>query len=206
MSQDEFIQNLLDEKKIDYTSFRQLSHEVRKMLLDYQKDHVLQLANVIRKKFIALDGSDTGTGKTYAAIAVAKELGLRPLIVCPKVMIPIWKAVCKLFGVKWFDVVNYETLRNGKTYDPKGTGKRVKTTYLKVKEITKDITPEEAYKWKLPENILVIFDEVHKCRESGTYNSFLLTSLRTVVLGKQARVLLLSATVSEDATQMKNIF
>ena len=33
---------------------------------------------------IDIDASDTGTGKTYCALSIAKKLNLKPLIICPK--------------------------------------------------------------------------------------------------------------------------
>jgi superfamily II DNA or RNA helicase len=48
-------------------------------LLEYQKSHVDKLIKSLNKYNIAIDASDTGTGKTYCALACAKQLGLKPL-------------------------------------------------------------------------------------------------------------------------------
>ena len=70
----------------------------------------------INSQNVVLDGSDTGVGKTYTAIAVCKQLNLRPFIICPKTMIFTWNRVCEYYGVRPRAVVNYETVKLGKQY------------------------------------------------------------------------------------------
>lgn len=61
-----------------------------------------------------MDFSDTGTGKTYVACAVATALNLPTLIVVPKIAMTAWHRAAEHFGEK-FSVINYEKLRTGKT-------------------------------------------------------------------------------------------
>ena len=70
-------------------------------LLDFQIPHVNFLKSAIQKHGRALDASDTGTGKTYAAIAMCVELGLKPLIICPTSVMSNWLSVLKIFGAKY---------------------------------------------------------------------------------------------------------
>ena len=104
-----------------------LDKNIEDKLLKYQKDHTRNLIHIINKNTTALDASDTGTGKTYCAIAVCKQLKLQPLIVCPKSVIRSWESVCKVFDVKPYSIVNYETLKNGKNYEK---GERKKSDFL----------------------------------------------------------------------------
>jgi len=84
-------------------------------LLDFQQSHVRNLLACLNQKGVALDASDTGTGKTYSALCLAKELGLIPIIVCPKSIIPGWKRAMKHFDHTEFYVSNYEQYRAGNT-------------------------------------------------------------------------------------------
>jgi hypothetical protein len=82
-------------------------------LLDFQKDHVKILLGCLNRKGVALDASDTGTGKTYAALCLAKEMGLMPIIVCPKSIIPGWCRAMSHFQIENYYVANYEQYRAG---------------------------------------------------------------------------------------------
>lgn len=84
-------------------------------LLDFQTEHVKILLGCLNNKGVALDASDTGTGKTYAALCLAKEMGLMPIIVCPKSIIPGWKRAMSHFGIGDYYVANYEQYRAGNT-------------------------------------------------------------------------------------------
>ena len=63
----------------------------------------------------ALDASSPGAGKTYIACAVARELGLQPLIVTTKATIPSWQRTAEGFELDPVAVVNYESIRTGKS-------------------------------------------------------------------------------------------
>ena len=63
--------------------------------LPYQIGSVEALAKAVRTHGVGLDASDTGVGKTHVACAACKELGLRPAVVCPKNLIPVWKKACR---------------------------------------------------------------------------------------------------------------
>jgi len=86
-------------------------------LLPFQYPHFYQLEETMKVQRCCLDASDTGTGKTYVAIALAKKLSLNPFIICPKSVIPNWVSVTKLFGVQLFGIANYEMLKGCKYYN-----------------------------------------------------------------------------------------
>jgi superfamily II DNA or RNA helicase len=85
-------------------------------LLAYQVPHTLQLYESIGKQKCILDASDTGTGKTYTAIALCKLLNLRPFIICPKSVINNWVEICDFFDMKLLGVTNYEAMKASKYY------------------------------------------------------------------------------------------
>lgn len=101
----------------------QLAKKYKDKLFSYQIGNVSNIIRIIESNNSVLDASDTGTGKTYTAVAACAELKLRPIIVSPKAILSNWKKVCKIFDVKPFFIVNYETLKYGKYYNEKGIRK-----------------------------------------------------------------------------------
>jgi SNF2 family DNA or RNA helicase len=161
------------------------SDSVSRNLMNHQTLHVMNLISCIKKGLnaVAFDGSSTGTGKTYTALALCAHLGLRPLIVCPKSVICTWKSVAKIFGVQPIAIANYESLRRCTEYDD--SMKRVESKHV--------VKCESSYAWKVDaRNTIIIFDEAHKCKNKNSLNGKLMLSAKGV-----ARILLLSATISE---------
>ena len=128
-------------------------------LRPWQVPAAAQLAESIRVHGAALDGSDTGTGKTYAALAVARELGLKVAVVCPKSVIESWRRVIvNHFGLEYEFILNYEALKGDKNRHILDRQRR-------------DRSLEEDYVWKIPANILIIFDESHRLKGQDTLNA-----------------------------------
>lgn len=110
----------------------------------------------------AIDGSDTGTGKTFSACAVARELDTKLVVVCPKAVISQWHNVIENhFDMKdrLIAITNYEQLRLGKSSSqlasyviPRGTRRKT-------------------FKWKIPKNTLIIWDESQKLKNWKTKNA-----------------------------------
>jgi superfamily II DNA or RNA helicase len=163
-------------------------------LFPCQHKHAQQLIYDLVQCKGALDASDTGTGKTFTALAIAKYLNLFPIILTPKSVVPSWEKVAyKVFNIDCF-ALNYEQYKNNNT------------PYLFVDSIMvtdKNGEPKEEIRatWKLPKNAMLIFDEVHRCKNYKTINSKLLESAR----GTGNNVLCLSATIANDPLQMHSI-
>ena len=131
-----------------------------KGLKEFQIPSVAKLCAAILKNKAALDGSDTGAGKTYTAVGVARELSMGIAVVCPKAVIYSWNKVIKdHFGMKPEFVLNYESVKTGK-YKEIGVWKSVSK-----------ISTREFFQWNIPKNTLIIFDESHRLKGHGTQNS-----------------------------------
>jgi superfamily II DNA or RNA helicase len=129
-------------------------------LREWQVPNVAKLTASLLKNKAAIDGSDTGSGKTYSAIATARELKFKIAVVCPKAVINSWKrAITNHFKLKYEFVLNYESVKTGK-YKDIGVWQDVSRTSNK-----------QFFKWNLPKNTLIIFDESHKLKGHGTQNS-----------------------------------
>jgi hypothetical protein len=130
----------------------------------------------------ALDASDTGVGKTFTALGVAKAMGVNPLIVCPKSVISAWKSTAEMLDVKPLDVLNIEKLKTGKT------------PYLKKVSKTKWV-------WTVPRGTLLIYDEVQSASGYKSQNGKVLGLCK----GYGVKVLMLSATAADSPLKMRAI-
>lgn len=191
-----------------------LSNETKLKLLSYQEDNVVRLINILLAKHVALDGSDAGVGKTYMAMAICREMGRRPIVVCPKTIMYNWVTVAQYMGVKPYDVVNYETMKNGKTYSTRevkeGNKTRIiykfktrkRSPFLDLLVPDPDDPHKCLYEWKLPDDVILIVDEAHRCKDPSTENGKFLKSMKSLIK-KKIPILLLSATVCEKVMDMR---
>lgn len=155
------------------------------LLLPPQREHAVNMLNSLYINGVACDQSETGTGKTYVAAWIAKNLNSPVVIVCPKIMIPSWNKVLSYFGIKAHCLINYEKLMRGNT------------EHLNFKD-GKDNGPSD-YVINFPKNSLVILDEVHKCKSATSKNSDFLIKLKM----DGYKSLLLSATSATNPLEMK---
>ena len=130
------------------------------------------------------------SGKTYAAVGVARELGMKIAVVCPKAVISSWnKVITKHFDMKPVFVLNYESVKTGK-YKEIGTWKPVSK-----------ISTREFFQWNIPKNTLIVFDESHKLKGHGTQNSEIALAAK-----KQGyKILCCSATNAIDPIELKTV-
>lgn len=184
---DKLIDKALNYETDNYLANINLKREVTDKLLLYQYRHVFTLLSAFRYNNVVLDGSDTGTGKTYTAIAICKQLNWKPFIICPKSIISNWNAVCKHFNINPLGISNYSAVKKGKQYDKDGN--KINSPFL---TINTDYNDERMFKWNLPRNTLIIFDEVHLCNNPKTIQGKLLKSTKNL-----DHVLMISATISD---------
>ena len=105
---------------------------------DWQLPAIERGVEVLSEHNFLHNASGTGTGKTVCSLQVCKELGLVPLVVCPKSVITAWCETAKDMGVPLYGVVNPQRLL-------------YKNPYYNTKT-----------RWSLPPSVnCVIDDEVH---------------------------------------------
>lgn len=164
--------------KIDIDSIK-ITQSILDKLLDFQKEHTRFLINSILNNNAALDASDTGTGKTFTALAVSKSLKLQPLIIAPKATLPAWqKAAKKHFNINFLEILNYEAYKANKSKYFNKYGKSIT--------------------WNVPDNTLIIFDEVQRCKDYKTQNAQMLVQAHE----QKIRILCCSATIADNPMQM----
>lgn len=91
-----------------------MNTEILCKLRPWQIEPAKHLLEILRTHDSALDCSDTGVGKSYVAMAIAKELQLPCLVVAPKIAITSWRAVAEHFNEP-ISICGYEKLRTGRT-------------------------------------------------------------------------------------------
>lgn len=148
-------------------------------LLPFQNLHAQGIERALRQYGVALDASDPGSGKTYVACAVAARLQVPVVIVCTKATIPSWQSVADGFGLRPLLITNYECIRRGK-----------------LAECRKNYS---GYRWEVPGNTLLIFDECQKCKGRTSQNANLLIAARR----QNLKLLLCSATAATNPLEMK---
>jgi len=102
------------------------------------------------------------TGKTYTACGVARELGMKMVVVCPKAVISSWKEVITNhfhMEKQLIEVTNYEQLKIGRS-DSK------LASYVVPRS-----TRRRTFQWKIPKDTLIIWDESQKLKNWKTKNA-----------------------------------
>ena len=126
-------------------------------LLPYQARAVAGLTRAVIDRGIGIDGSDTGLGKSYVALAACRELDLRPGIVCKKAGIAGWSRACAYMGVSPLFIVNWEMARTG--------------NFAYCIRVHHQYEPRWLYHWRMPPGTVLVFDEVHVACNDGTLNN-----------------------------------
>jgi superfamily II DNA or RNA helicase len=155
-------------------------------LLVPQREHAVNMLNSIYLNGVAADLSETGTGKTYVAAWVAKQLNVPLVVICPKVVRKAWGEVLANFGIKANVIINYEKLVRGNT------------EHLTFKNDNHDYV--ENYQIHFPMDALVILDETHKCKALKSKNSNMLVALKQ----QGYKLFLLSATAATNPIEMRS--
>jgi superfamily II DNA or RNA helicase len=163
--------------------------KIKNKLLSYQIQHTENLVRILKNNKACLDASDTGTGKTYTAIAACSILNLKPIIICPKTIKSTWQKVCEYFNVTPEIIINYEALKTGNSYDD-----------LKIHQNVE--TKKSVYEFNHKEGTIFIFDEAHRCANLETENCKILLAAKKTFLP----ILLLSATIADFPDKFKPFF
>ena len=154
-------------------------------LLKYQIPAVQGLVRALRSGAAALDASDTGTGKTYAALAAARELSLTPTVICPKTVIPSWQRAAAHLGIS-IEPINYEKVRNGNSIYGQWGSEKINGKLV------------ERFIWA-GDTELLIFDECHRCKGVNTANAGLMIAAAL----QDIPTIAASATAATDPMEMR---
>ena len=150
-------------------------------LLEYQLTSVQMGVASMNKYNRALLGHSTGVGKTFCALGIARELGKRIAVICPKPITTDWHRAAKMMGVEVFEICGWEWTKTGKSQMGRWTDEKKKE-----------------FRFMLPPDVMLIFDEVHRGKGEATQNAYLVRD--SVVQNIPA--IALSATIADDPTKL----
>ena len=150
-------------------------------LFDFQKTSVQLGVRSIERYNRALLGHSTGVGKTFCALGIARELGKRVAVVCPKPITTDWHRAAKTMKVEVYEVCGWEWAKTGKSKLGTWTDENKKE-----------------FRFTLPDDVILIFDEVHRGKGLNTQNAILVRD--SVVQDVQS--VALSATIADDPTKL----
>jgi superfamily II DNA or RNA helicase len=150
-------------------------------LLEYQLTSVQMGVASMNKYNRALLGHSTGVGKTFCALGIARELGKRVAVICPKPITTDWHRAAKMMGVNVYDIAGWEWVKTGKSQMGRWTDDKKKE-----------------FRFMLPPDVMLIFDEVHRGKGEATQNAYLVRD--SVVQNIPA--IALSATIADDPTKL----
>jgi superfamily II DNA or RNA helicase len=167
------------------------------ILHEHQVLHTKQLIHSILNNNAALDASDTGTGKTFAALALTKYFKLKPIVLVPLSAIDVWKKVAKLFHIDIY-VSNYEQYQRGNNKYLDRKDSFIEKIDRDGNKKTKRVTD---FSWNTTNKNIIIFDEAHRCSNSKTLNSNILKASKKT----KSKILTLSATIADDPLQMYSL-
>ena len=144
------------EPEVDLTDLPPLLHP--EGLLEFQLTSVQLGVRSMQRFNRVLLGHATGVGKTYCALGIARELGKKVAVVCPLAIKTDWYRAAKMMGVEIYDAAGYEWTKTGKS---------------KIGRWVDDKKKE--FRFLLPDDCILIWDEVHRRKSPGeSQNSYLL--------------------------------
>lgn len=180
-------------------------------LLPYQPIAVRHIVQSIIDNGAAIDSSDTGLGKTYVALASARELSLTPYIICKIAGMSSWVKVCKFMGIKPGMITNWEQIKTGKLkVNGKSILTRKKSYYTSnLENMSKkfggtveliEYKNRYEYEWHLPAGGILIFDEAHVASNMTSQNYALWNA------SKGRASISCSATFADRPSRLKGVF
>jgi superfamily II DNA or RNA helicase len=149
-------------------------------LRPYQTEGFERICTALATHGVALNASSTGVGKTVVSCAAAAKLSLKLAVICPKSVIRAWKETAAAFGVEIVFVTNYEQIKLQKL--PQGRWK----------------IKNRQFEWDIPRDTVLVFDEVHHCKNKKSQNAKLLVAAKR----QNVKTLMLSATPAESPMDM----
>ena len=170
-------------------------------LYPWQPEIAEKLIVALDKHGAAFDMSGTGVGKTYTAIAVAKEMGLKPLVIttAANTRKNKYEDAFKHFGVKDGVSINWELAREGKMRD--ANGETIPSPFIKKAEGPKE-KGKNRFTWNVDDKTLIIIDESQNARNKTAMQTEMMQAA-TQAKNQGAKILLTSATPGENPNKFR---
>jgi superfamily II DNA or RNA helicase len=202
-------------------------------LLGHQGDHAQRLMGTLDRFRFALDLSTPGAGKTFVATHIAKELGVKHVVVvAPLSILPKWRSMESEHGLPLKNAVSYCSLRSVTGKQPKHGLLRREDTFSSSaaassagagsegEEITTTTSTEhqgqqstkffatEAWNMLVREGVLLVVDEIQNVKNVSSQFLSVKELIRSILIehpSSPSRVLLLSGTPIDKPEQVINL-
>ena len=133
-------------------------------LFPHQIQNATKLVRSINRVGAGIDASDTGTGKSFTAFAVAAALRRKPFIICPKGVGPSW--------------INKTNLLNRKDGSVEKTDASALFGFTGTVEwVNYEKARRSAFRWPDLSDALVVVDEAHRVGAPDTLQSQMIRTL-----------------------------
>lgn len=143
-------------------------------LKDHQKDHVERILNILERYPGYIDGSPTGSGKTYSTMFIAKKLNLPIIVICPSDVRDNWFQLSNKYAIHNIDTITFQSISSKKDHQPRrflrrdDSGER---TFTLDAEITRLIR----------EGVFFIIDEAQKVKNDSAQSAACLEITSAIV-------------------------
>lgn len=121
-------------------------------LRPWQVEWANRAIRILRHHHGYIDTSAPGDGKSYILLSVALRLKLRILVVCPLIVVDIWRQLAEKYGVLVYDIITYQSLRSKSGGQPRHG--------LLSRHQDNTFTTTEKFREVVNEGILLVLDEV----------------------------------------------
>jgi hypothetical protein len=157
----------------------------RLTLREWQVDWAYKAQAILAAYRCYIDTSRMGSGKTFIVLWLAQQLDVRPLIVCPVIMIDIWRRTAAQYGIPVVDVISYQSLRSQ-------TGKQPRHGLL-VRE-DGEFTVTSLYTSLVESGVLLVLDEMQYTKNNNSQYRACCSLVRSInkAATTRSRVALLS--------------
>ena len=175
-------------------------------LRPWQTEWAQRSYNILLRNHGYIDTSRMGSGKTYVILWLAKQFGFRLLIVCPVIMIDVWRRTAAEYGVPIVDIVSYQSLRSQKGHQPKHgyLDRHDNVTEGGVHQV--HFTPTRAYQDLVNQGVMVVCDEIQNIKNNSAQYKACNALLRPIIsVGGRSRFGLLSGTPFDKEEHAVNL-
>ncbi len=167
---------------------------------NYQKNHFQKVLNILQNEIAYLDTSDTGTGKTIIALAIAATYKMGIISIAPKTVLSTWTSTANKYGIPLYETITYQSLR--------GRSNKELNHNLLIRSGNEYIATETIENYA-KDGLLIVFDEAHLIKNDNSQlwsaHALINEAQRLSRMGYNIRVAILTATPADKKTNITSI-
>jgi len=178
------------------------------VLRPWQTEWAHRAHNILLRNHGYIDTSRMGSGKTYVLmwLASAKQFGFRLIIICPVIMIDVWKRTAIEYDVPVLDIISYQSLRSQKGHQPKHgfLNRYDNITDGGTRQVS--FVASAAYLELVNQGVMIVCDEVQNIKNASAQYKACNALIRPILsAGGHSRFALLSGTPFDKEEHAVNL-